>query len=188
MQSYYLWKVIFKKGYSEETLSYDLFIKHIITLFRCLAFLSFKIAVLCLFEFGYICFRFFCDTHFTPVYSEIWVEIKLLPHQINRPTCTVDTMERSVLLVWAEWGCNIRNDHYLRLISGNDFWYDLSICLINIYYISRFSVAWISWKHLWEKFFLWSSFICMITRPVEFCFWHIDALGYFILVPIVIVI
>lgn len=66
VQSYYLWKAIFKKDYSEDTKSYDLFIKHIKTLFRRLSFLPFNTAVYCLFEFGFLCLRFFCDTHFHP--------------------------------------------------------------------------------------------------------------------------
>ena len=66
VQSYFLWQAIFKKDYSEETHSYDLFIKHIKTLFRRLSFLSFPNAFVCLLEFGFLALRFFSDTHFQP--------------------------------------------------------------------------------------------------------------------------
>ncbi len=66
VQSYFLWQAIFRKDYSEETQNYDLFIKHIKTLFRRLRFLSLPNAALCLFEFVFLAFRFFFDTHFHP--------------------------------------------------------------------------------------------------------------------------
>lgn len=66
IQSFFLWKAIFKKDYSQETHSYDLLIKHVKTLFRRLRFLTFKHAVICLFEFGFLALRFFFDTYFHP--------------------------------------------------------------------------------------------------------------------------
>lgn len=64
VQSYYLWQAIVRKDYSEETLSYDLFIKHIKTFVKRLSFLSFSKVIYCMFEFAFLCLRFFYDAHF----------------------------------------------------------------------------------------------------------------------------
>ena len=66
IQSYFLWQAIFKKDYSEETMSFDLLFKHIKTLFRRISFLSPRHGFMCLAEFGFLGLRFFFDTYFHP--------------------------------------------------------------------------------------------------------------------------
>lgn len=67
IQSHYLWKAIFRKDYGEKTKNYDLFFKHIKTLFMRLSFLHFACGVKCFFEIGFLFIHFFCDTHFHPL-------------------------------------------------------------------------------------------------------------------------
>lgn len=64
IQSWYLWNAVFRKDYGEEKKEYDLFFKHIQTLFRRLSFLDLRCRVSCLTEFVLLFSRFFFDTHF----------------------------------------------------------------------------------------------------------------------------
>ena len=68
IQSYFLWKAIFQKEYGkkEETRRFDLFFKHIQTLFRRLSFLDLRCRILTLTEFVLLFARFFFDVFFHP--------------------------------------------------------------------------------------------------------------------------
>ncbi len=66
VQSYFLWEAIFKKNYGDVSRHYDIFAKHIFTLFRRLSFLFFPDAIKCFAEFVYLGLRFFCGVYFHP--------------------------------------------------------------------------------------------------------------------------
>ncbi|MCR5688910.1 MAG: B12-binding domain-containing radical SAM protein [Clostridiales bacterium] len=68
VQSYFLWKAIFKKEYGkkEETKKFDLLFKHIQTVFRRLSFLDLRCRILTLTELVLLFLRFFFDVYFHP--------------------------------------------------------------------------------------------------------------------------
>ena len=66
IQSYFLWKAIFRKDYGSDTHAFDLMLKHIQTLFKRLSFLDPRCQILTLTEFVFLFARFFFDTYFHP--------------------------------------------------------------------------------------------------------------------------
>ena len=66
IQSFFLWKAIFRKEYGQETKSFDLLLKHIQTMLKRLSFLDPRCQILALTDLVAIFARFFLDTHLYP--------------------------------------------------------------------------------------------------------------------------